>query len=137
MIARERTADARLCRLCAIVLLSHILAGCIRRELSTVDVTPGAMATEVRSATNLPDEFVAVTPPKVTGGCPQQLSDPGLHTTLRLQRSLMHQVSDSTGASYRTVGDYAVDPPGRYGEGEGEGLRVDCGQLRAIGVVRL
>jgi hypothetical protein len=35
------------------------------------------------------------------------------------------------------VGDYAVEPQGLYGEEEGEGVRVDCGRLQAIGVVRL
>lgn len=133
----ERTTDVIVRAMVASLLLSLITASCIRREITTVDVTPGAMATDIRSATNLPDRFVVITASEVTGGCPQQLRDPGLHTVLRLHRSLMHQVSDSAGVAYRTVGDYAVEPRGRYGEGEGEGLRVDCGQLRAVGVVPL
>lgn len=132
-----RAADVMLRACCAILLLPLFTTGCIRREISTVDVTPGAMTTDIRSATNLPDAFVVVTSSEATGGCPQQLRDPGLHTMLRLHRSLMHQVNDSTGVSYRTVGDYTVEPHGRYGEGAGEGLRIDCGALRALGVVRL
>ena len=38
---------------------------------------------------------------------------------------------------YRATGDYSVEPKGLYGEEEGEGLRVDCSRLRAIGVVAL
>jgi hypothetical protein len=133
----KRTTEVTVRAMCAFILLPLATAGCIRRETTTVDVTPGAMATDIRTATNLPDRFVVITPSDVTGGCPQQLRDAGLHTTLHLQRSLMHQVSDSAGAAYRTVGDYAVEPRGRYGEEQGEGLRVDCGHLRALGVVPL
>src|SRR5690606_24738959 len=96
-----------------LLMLPLLAAGCVRRVVSTVDVTPGAMPSEIRSATNLPDQFDVVIPPEVTGGCPQQLRDPGLHTLLRLHRSVMQQVTDSAGASYRTAGDYQVEPRGR------------------------
>jgi hypothetical protein len=70
-------------------------------------------------------------------GCgPPELRDTGLHTTLRLYRSMYRPQAD-TARAYRAVGDYTVEPRGRYGEGEDEGLRVDCTRLRAIGVVRL
>lgn len=136
MVRMDRT-DATVRAVCALLLLPQLTAGCVRREVSTIDVTPGAMSTDISSATNLPDAFVVVARPEVTGGCPRQLRDPGLQTTLTLHRSLMHPVSDTAAVSYRTVGDYAVEPRGRYGEGAGEGLRIDCGQLRALGVVRL
>ena len=120
----------------AAILLATLLAGgCIRRELSTVEVASDAM-THLRTATNLPDRFIVATPAALAGDCPPQLRDGGLHTTLRLQRSLMYPVADSAGSA-RVVGDYSVEPAGRYGEGANEGLRVDCGTLRAIGVVRL
>lgn len=95
------------------------------------------MTSDLRTATNLPDRFAVVTPGAKPGDCPPQLRDPGLHTTLLLQRSLVYPVADTASAAHRAVGDYAVEPAGRYGEREGEGLRVECGALRAIGVVRL
>lgn len=121
----------------AAILLATLLAGgCIRRELSTVEVASDAM-THLRTATNLPDRFIVATPAAQAGDCPPQLRDGGLHTTLRLQRSLMYPVADSAGSTHRVVGDYTVEPAGRYGEGPDEGLRVECGTLRAVGVVQL
>jgi hypothetical protein len=122
------------------MLLTVFLAdGCIHHESSTVEVTPDAMesTSAVRTATNLPEQFTIVTPASTPGDCPSQLRDPGLSATLRLQRSIMRQVPDSTGAGYRAIGDYSVEPRGVYGEEVGEGVRVDCARLRAIGVVRL
>lgn len=124
----------------AAVLLLLLLAagGCVRREVTTIEVMPDAMSVpDVRSATNLPQQFTVVTPPRTPGDCPPLLRDTGLHTTLRLQRSVMRPAPDSAGSGYRALGDYAVEPHGRYGELAGEGVRVDCERLRAIGVVPL
>ena len=120
------------------VLVAVLAAGgCISRQVSTVEVVTGEMSPDLRSATNLPQQFTVVMPSATPGDCPPRLSDPGLHATLRLERSMMRQVSDSTAAHYRAIGDYSVEPRGLYGEEEGEGLRVDCSRLRAIGVVAL
>lgn len=114
------------------------VTGCIRREYSVIEVTPDVMRSpDMRSAANLPERFTVVTPAAEANACPPVLRDTGLHTTLRLQRSVLRQVADSASAGYRAVGDYSVDPAGRYGEVEGEGLRVDCSRLSAIGVVTL
>lgn len=121
----------------AILLATLLPGGCIRRELSRVEVTSDAMRPDLRTATNLPDRFVIITAAATAGDCPPQLRDAGLHTTLRLQRSLTYPAVDSAGSAHRVVGDYAVEPEGRYGDGEGEGLRIECGTLRGIGVVRL
>jgi hypothetical protein len=136
IMSRSRTRGA----LVSAMLLSVFLAdGCIHHETSTIEVTPDALASTpaLRTATNLPDQFTIVTPASTPGDCPSQLRDPGLDATLRLQRSIMRQVPDSTGAGYRALGDYSVEPRGVYGEEVGEGVRVDCARLRAIGVVRL
>ena len=114
-----------------------VVGGCVQRQVSTVEIVSGEMSSDLRSATNLPQQFMVVTPSATPGDCPSQLRDPGLQTTLRLERSVMRQVSDSTAAGYRATGDYSVEPKGLYGEGEGEGLRLDCARLRAIGVVAL
>lgn len=120
--------------------LACILAcvGCVHRQSTTVEVTAGEMeaASDLRSATNLPTRFAIITPAASPGDCPPELRDTGLHTTLRLHRSMYRPQAD-TASVYRAVGDYVVQPRGRYGEEEGEGLRVDCIRLRAIGVVRL
>lgn len=122
----------------ALVTLIVVLAGsCIRREYSTIEIVPDAVSPEVRAATNLPDRFTAAAETATQGDCPQQLTDPGLHTTLVLQRSFMLPSADSAGAPYVALGDYSVEPAGQYGEVEGEGLRVDCGRLSAVGVVPL
>lgn len=113
-------------------------AGCVHRQSTTVEVTASEMeaASDLRSATNLPTQFAIITPAASPGDCPPELRDTGLHTTLRLHRSMYRPQAD-TASAYRAVGDYAVEPRGRYGEAEDEGLRVDCVRLRAIGVVRL
>jgi hypothetical protein len=123
----------------AALVAAVLVSGCIRHELRRVDVTPDVMdaAPDIRAATNLPDEFIVVIPAAVSGDCPPQLRDAGLQATLRLQRSVLRQVADSTGTVYRATGDYAVEPHGVYGEEQGEGLRVDCRRMRALGVVRL
>ncbi|HSJ29878.1 MAG TPA: hypothetical protein VK933_00495 [Longimicrobiales bacterium] len=123
--------------LSAVVVALLVAGGCVRRQVSSVEVVSGEMSRDLRSATNLPQQFTVVIPAATPGDCPPQLRDPGLHATLRLERSVMRQVSDSTAARYRATGDYSVEPNGLYGEEEGEGLRVDCSRLRAIGVVAL
>lgn len=121
----------------AVIVALLVAGGCVRRQVSTVEVATGEMSPDLRSATNLPQQFTVVTPSATPGDCPPLLRDPGLQATLRLERSVMRQVADSTGARYRATGDYSVEPRGMYGEEEGEGLRVDCARLRAIGVVAL
>jgi hypothetical protein len=113
-------------------------SGCVHRQSTTVEITASEIeaAADLRSATNLPTRFAIITPAAAPGDCPPELRDTGLHTTLRLYRSMYRPQAD-TARAYRAVGDYTVEPRGRYGEGEDEGLRVDCTRLRAIGVVRL
>ncbi|HEX6307405.1 MAG TPA: hypothetical protein VFZ69_04400 [Longimicrobiales bacterium] len=113
-------------------------AACVSRETTTVDVTPDPIQTsDVRGATNLPPQFAIVTAAEAPGDCPRALRDPGLGATLRLQRSTLRPDNDSTARAYRAIGDYAVEPRGVYGEKPGEGVRVDCSRLRAIGIIRL
>jgi hypothetical protein len=116
-----------------------VCGACVSRQTNTVEVMADPMeaSSDLRSATNLPPRFVVVTAPATPGDCPPQLSDPGLRTTLRLQRSILRQMPDSTTVGYGALGDYSVEPAGLYGELAGEGLRVDCTRLRAVGVVRL
>jgi hypothetical protein len=122
-----------------IVLACLVSGGCVRREITRVEVAPDVMESgqDLRTATNLPQQFTVVTPPATPGDCPPTLRDTGLHATLRLRRSVLRPVPDSAATQYRAVGDYAVEPQGLYGEEEGEGVRVDCSRLQAIGVVRL
>jgi hypothetical protein len=83
----------------------------------------------VRPATDLPARFIAESPP-ATGAAAEQatcrspLVDPRDGARLVLYRS-------REGAR----GDYQA-PPGRYGAGAAELLRVDCASGAAIGIVR-
>jgi hypothetical protein len=110
---------------------------CVRTTYETVEVTPEPVQQEeVQGARNLPQSFAVVTPARAAGDCPAALSDPSLGTTLALHRSVLLPVADTT-RNYRAYGDYIVTPRGRYGDREGQGLRIDCQRLRAMGVVTL
>ncbi|HUF50356.1 MAG TPA: hypothetical protein VMN60_05950 [Longimicrobiales bacterium] len=123
------------------ILLTLVVcaAGCVRTTYETVEVTPDPVRQQEQlyTARNLPQAFTIVTAARAPGDCPPQLADPMLGTTLTLQRSVLLPAQDSAGTAYRAFGDYAVAPPGRYGEGAGQGLRVDCLRVRALGVVPL
>ena len=120
-----------------VLLVLVLSAACVRTTYETVEVTPEPVQSEdVQSARNLPQAFAVVTPPRVPGDCPPALSDPSLGTNLTLQRSVMLPAAD-TARGYRAVGDYIVTPRGRYGDREGQGLRIDCQRLRAMGVITL
>lgn len=113
-------------------------AACVRRTYETVEVTPEPVQQEdVQSARNLPQAFAVVTPARVAGDCPPALSDPSLGTTLTLQRSVLLPVADTARGGYRAYGDYIVTPRGRYGDREGQGVRVDCQRMRAMGIITL
>jgi hypothetical protein len=118
-------------------LLAIALCGCVRTDTSRIEVTPDPIGPDaLKAATNLPAQFAVLSAPGTPGDCPPRLRDGQLGTTLTLLRSTFRQAPDST-AGYRAYGDYSVEPRGRYGEEAGEGLRVDCSRLRALGVVAL
>lgn len=121
------------------LLILLVLPGCIRTvHLGTEEVAqdiregPG-----MRSAQNLPQAFTVVTPPRVEGDCPVRLRDDAAGTVLDLRRSMMLPAAGGTRAT-EAFGDYRATPPGQYGDTEpGDGIRVDCSRLRAVGVVTL
>ncbi|HSN55915.1 MAG TPA: hypothetical protein VLT32_14680 [Candidatus Sulfomarinibacteraceae bacterium] len=87
--------------------------------------------TGVRPAADAPDRFLVgswesadTAEPSGDAACSSPMVDPRDGTRLRLVRS-----SDGEG-------DYEV-PPGRYGVGPGESLRLDCRSGRPVGVVAL
>ncbi len=108
-----------------ILVVSCLLLGgacSVGRQRPDTSVVP-------RAASDVPARFeVGGTPP--TSGAPEAcrnpLVDPRNGTHLRLVRSAP--------VRGELVGDYEV-PPGSYGVGEGERLRVACGTGRAIGIV--
>ena len=115
------------------------VGACVRTTYDTVEVTPEPVQQqEVQTARNLPQTFTVVTAARAPGDCPPALADPSLGTALTLQRSVMLPVADTTTrGGFRAYGDYVVTPRGRYGDREGEGLRIDCQRLRAMGVISL
>jgi hypothetical protein len=125
------------------LLLGVVLIGataCVKRvETRTATVVVEELRREdaLRPAVNLPDSFVVVTPGATERDCPPALRDDGRNTRLTLRRSVLIPVQDSTGVGYQPFGDYALEPAGEYGEQAGEGLRIDCARLRAIGIVTL
>ncbi|CAN5767978.1 hypothetical protein BH23GEM9_BH23GEM9_21930 [soil metagenome] len=122
-------------------LLVVAASACVRTvDLGTVEVAQDIRhGTTVRSAQNLPSRFTVVTPPAVTGDCPVRLRDDIVGTTLSLSRSMLLPVQDTTGdQQFQSFGDYAVTPRGQYGDTEpGDGLRIDCIRLRALGIITL
>ena len=115
-----------------------LCAACVQTTYETVEVTPEPVQQEdVQTARNLPQAFTVVTAARAPGDCPPALSDPSLGATLTLRRSVMLPAADSTRGGFRAYGDYIVTPRGRYGDREGQGLRVDCQRLRAMGVITL
>lgn len=122
-----------------VLLLLVVAAGCVRTYTTDVVevLSESARPQPLKDATNLPPEFEVLTPASSAGGCAVRLRDTGLNTTLTLVHAVSMPVQDSAGTAHSWYGDYAVQPVGRYGELEGEGLRVDCTRLRALGVVRL
>jgi hypothetical protein len=115
------------------------LGGCIRTvDLGTVEVAQDirGMST-VRSASNLPGEFTVATPAR-PGECPAQLRDDVLGVVLTLHRSMQLPVRSAAGTRYESFGDYRARPAGHYGDAEpGDGLRIDCARMSAVGVVKL
>lgn len=83
-----------------------------------------------RPVTDLPDQFVVDgTVPSGTGrACMAHLKAPDGDTRLTLVRSIDN-------GSAGLIGDYRVEPAGRYGLDANELLRVDCDAGRARGAV--
>jgi hypothetical protein len=88
-----------------------------------------------RPATGLPDHFTPdssfTMEARSDSLCLVHLIDPRGEPRLLLVRSTTHQVSHGPSA----VGDYKVQPPGGYGIGEKELLRVECRSGRPDGIV--
>lgn len=87
-----------------------------------------------RPARDLPEQFVIDTsvipvPLSPEAGCVTRLLDPRDSTRLTLVRSTRQT------ASPEFLGDYSVDPAGRYGVGAEFLLRVDCMTGRGMGIV--
>jgi hypothetical protein len=124
-----------------ISLAAHVLTGaCVRTvHLGTEEVAQDIrQGGSVRSAQNLPTSFTVVVHPAVPGDCPVRLRDDAVGTVLDLQRSMMLPVRDTVTGRFESIGDYRATPPGRYGDTEpGDGIRVDCTRLRAVGIVTL
>jgi hypothetical protein len=124
----------------ALAAVALLAAGCVRTvDLGSVEVAQDIRdQTGVRSAQNLPARFTVVTPAAVSGDCPARLTDSGAGTLLNLTRSMMLPVQDTAGSRFQSFGDYTITPRGHYGDTEpGDGLRIDCARLRAIGIVTL
>lgn len=84
-----------------------------------------------RPLTGLPAQFVVDGPAPSTSGraCMVHLKSLVDDTRLTLRTS-------SDNGSAGIIGDYQVDPSGRYGLAGSELLRVDCLTNRALGAVR-
>jgi hypothetical protein len=127
-------------RLGTTLLALLLMAACVRRvETRTVTVEGDELRQEelMRAASNLPSSFTVVSQAATPRDCPPSLRDDAQQTTLTLRRSLVIPVQTETGASYQSFGDYAVAPAGKYGEQQGEGVRVDCARVRGVGIIKL
>lgn len=109
----------------------------VETTTTTVEVDDLRREDALRAAVNLPATFAVVTPAATPRDCPPALRDDRRNSNLTLRRSLLIQVQEGAVVAYRPFGDYAVEPPAQYGEQAGEGVRVDCVQLRGVGVVTL
>jgi hypothetical protein len=115
-----------------------LLLACVRTvDLGTVEVAHDIREHAVlRSAQNLPAQFTVVEPAAVTGDCPRRLTDTGAGTLLDLIRSMMLPVQGTAGSRFQAFGGYMATPRGTYGDDQpGDALRIDCGRLRAIGII--
>jgi hypothetical protein len=93
-----------------------------------------------RPVADLPDRFVIDTAalggapaPATTSTCMVHLIDHQTGTRLRL----VHSARQGNQGAGVLMGDYAVEPPRRYGLLTGEGLRVNCESGQALGAVPL
>lgn len=136
-----RTGVSVLPRSVVLLLATAAAAGCtstsqvIGREVITEGIEQG---TPVRSAANLPVSFEIISPATVSSDCPPLLRDPGVNVTLSLRASVLQPIRQQAGTvSYGAIGDYAAEPRGRYGEVQGEGLRIDCTRMWPLGIVRI
>lgn len=121
-------------------LLAVAASGCIRTvDLGTVEVAQDIrQQSAVRTASNLPRTFAVVIPARIPGDCPPRLRDDGVGATLDLHRSMSLQVQDGEGTRWESFGDYRITPPGHYGgTGPADGLRINCRELNAVGLVTL
>lgn len=127
-LAAVATAAVAAAAAAAAVSLAALFAasGC-----ATVRVTGGEpWSSNGRPASGTPETFTPADPAgkPLPDACLTRLVDPRDGTRLDLQQSMTQNGV--------TKGDYAVSPPDCYGVGARELLRVDCGSLRAIGIVR-
>ena len=144
------TTPARVALLAALLPL---LGGCWRRAAET---SGPRWLENGRTARELPVMFLADTTNRAARttpdeACTVRLRDPRDSTTrlmlVRSQqvggdltpntaRSPTRDVVPNQPPAHRDFrGDYAVDPPGRYGVGPGELLRLSCISGRALGIV--
>jgi hypothetical protein len=140
-------------RIALLAALLSLAGGCWRRAAQT---SGPRWLENGRTARELPVMFLADTTNRASRtvpdeACTVRLRDPR-DTSTRLLLVRSQQVGgDVTPNTARTSttdivpnqqprhrdfrGDYAVDPPGRYGVGAGELLRLDCISGRALGIV--
>lgn len=104
-----------------------LLAGCGGPSMYPVSLP-------ARPALDVPDHFMVgtmdpggpLTDPLPGTGCRNPMVDPRDGTRITLEQSVR--------GPFGEIGDYAV-PPGRYGVGPREFLRLDCATGRALGAV--
>lgn len=121
-IAKHNTQDALTFRLYLLLVFLLFLGSCASMNFPSDD--------QARAAKNVPGHFLVGTPngtkttePSPNEGCRNPMIDPRDGTKIYLVRSSEDR------------GDYKV-PTDRYGVGEKELLRLDCGTGRVVGIVR-